>query len=774
MGNDEAAIKFLRSWTPGGPWALVAIQLDKKSIATVFTKNENEVKEFLSEYNGKRNIYFHVNPLIRKTKSKANKEDIREAVCLHVDIDPVDGKDWAKEHDRIMQLLTVSLPDGVQEPSVIIDSGGGFQAFWKLEVPSPLGGDAKACEEFELYNKRLEQVFKGDHCHNVDRIMRLPGTVNIPDDKKRAKGRIERLSTVLVNTDVKYSIDSFQKAELAFDDNSHPGGDYGIDVDLSGPKKPTGNLTDLDAWGVGDDVKMIIAQGSDPMRPLKGDNSRSAWLWVCITRLLEKGVPDRIIYDIVTDPKWPISESVLDKGNPDRYAKRQIKRAKEFGVNPDLMLMNEKYAVIEDLHGRCRVVRERYDSVMERTVLTVMDFADVHKAEDHRTVSWTDSSGKEHIKPKGKWWLSNPHRRQFSLMRFSPGFDEPGVYNMWRGFSYKPEEGDCSLYIDHIRNIICSGNETWFCYLIRWMAHCVQFPGQHGEVSIVLQGNKGTGKSLLATVFGSLFGRHFFHASDPGQVVGNFNAHLEDVIVLFADEAFFAGDRRQDQALKRIVTEKSLVIEPKGYDKRQCKSYIHLIIASNDSHVVRATGDERRYFILNVSSEKMQDRVYFGKMLKQMNEGGYEALLHYLLNIDLTDFDVGKPPKTEALKDQILRSLSPDDEWWFNKLDSARFFHDDGWPHEVFLEQLRKDYNAHMDTIKNNHRLNPTSLGKFLARVAPSLIKSKRRGTINGQRHEKYVLPPVEKLREEWDAIHSHLKWDDMEYEDLNRDDNPF
>ena len=49
-------------------------------------------------------------------------------------------------------------------------------------------------------------------------------------------------------------------------------------------------------------------------------------------------------------------------------------------------------------------------------------------------------------------------------------------------------------------------------------------------------------------------------------LVGHFNAHLQHCSVLFADEAFFAGDRSHESVLKGLITEETLLIEPKGVD----------------------------------------------------------------------------------------------------------------------------------------------------------------------------------------------------------------
>ena len=44
-------------------------------------------------------------------------------------------------------------------------------------------------------------------------------------------------------------------------------------------------------------------------------------------------------------------------------------------------------------------------------------------------------------------------------------------------------------------------------------------------------------------------------------LVGNFNAHLRDKLLVFADEAFWAGDKRAEDQLKAMVTEENNIVE---------------------------------------------------------------------------------------------------------------------------------------------------------------------------------------------------------------------
>jgi hypothetical protein len=173
-----------------------------------------------------------------------------------------------------------------------------------------------------------------------------------------------------------------------------------------------------------------------------------------------------------------------------------------------------------------------------------------------------------------------------------------------------------------------------------------------GEVAVVLRGAEGVGKGMLATQFGRLFGAHFRHITQAKHLVGNFNAHLQQCSVLFADEAFFAGDRAHEGILKALITEDTLLIEPKGIDPFVVRNCLHLILSSNNDWVIPAGADARRFFVLDVTSTRMRDFSYFAEIAAEMDNGGREALLDLLMRRDLSKFNIRSVPQTAALASQ--------------------------------------------------------------------------------------------------------------------------
>jgi hypothetical protein len=325
-------------------------------------------------------------------------------------------------------------------------------------------------------------------------------------------------------------------------------------------------------------------------------------------------------------------------------------------MDPDLARMNAEYAVVR-IGGKTRVVAMEESPTYPGSAIpvfsTIPDFIAFH-AKHKKEV---EIDGKTKRIGIGKWWIEHEGRRQYDGIVYAPNESPPGKLNLWTGYGCQAVKGDCNLYLEHIQENVCGGNSDYSNYLIGWMAFAAQYPARQGEVAVVLRGKEGTGKGMFAKWFGRLFGPHFKHILNAKHLVGHFNAHLQHCSVLYADEAFFAGDRSHESVLKGLITEETLLIEPKGVDSYSVRNCIHLIMSSNSEWVVPAGADARRYFVLDVSDQHMQDDRYFGALEDQMKSGGQEALLHFLLHeVTLDDFNLRSVPQTSALADQKTRT----------------------------------------------------------------------------------------------------------------------
>ena len=766
MRYDEVK-SFLGRLYPEGPWVLTAIPIEQRTTVTkTFIPGEDaHLTKWLGEHATTHNIYYSVNKPKDILNGKASRSDIDSVYYLHVDIDPRAGEDLIAEQQRILQTL-LNPPTGVPLPTAVIFSGGGYNALWKLREPFPIAGEPAAYETAKRYNQQIEILFGADSCHNVDRILRLPGTTNYPNARKQLRGRIPiEASLVFWEDDRVYPLSLFTPAPLV---QQLASGFSGNTVQVSGNIQRLTSVDELDKWSVPDKIKTLIVQGKDIFNPQRYP-SRSEIVFAVCCGLVRANVDDDTIYAVLTDPDFKISESILDKGsNAESYAIRQIERAHENAINPWLRQLNEHHAVIGNLGGKCRIIEEIEDEDLSRKIIIAQTFDDFRNRYSHVDIEvGTNSKGETITTPLGRWWITHNRRRNYERLVFSPGRSIPNAYNLWQGFAIHAIPGDKhASFLDHIKNTICSGNQTYSDYLIKWMARAVQFPNQPGHVAVVLRGEKGVGKSFFAVEFGKLWGRHFLSVSNPKHLVGAFNYHLMDCVVLFGDEAFYAGDKQHEGILKTLITEDFRVSEAKGRDSEIIRNYIHLIMASNHNWVVPAGGNERRFFVLDVDSKFIQQTSHFAAIANDLNNRGRESLLHFLLTYPLDDYDVRNVPKTAALDEQRAFSYDLYEEWWADKLREGRTlpWHD-GWCREIVTTELFYDFSTYARATNSRSRISPTQFGISLSKLLPGEypLTVQRRAAVEVtlmtgerkvvQRPRWYLLPTLDECRSHWDQL---------------------
>lgn len=787
------SLSFLKKYRPNAFWVLTAIPVEggKLVTATFGPDTAPKLETWLTKYGKDHNIYFSVNETISSdVTKKASRQEIRSVSYLHVDCDPRAGEPLRDEQIRILQRIRDFSPC----PTVVNFSGGGYQAFWRLEEPIQIDGDIAKAEAAKRFNMQLEILLGGDNCHDISRIMRLPGTMNRPNAKKRKKGRVEVMAELIhFDAAISYPIADFTAAQAVQTPASS--GFTGGKSELA-PEVNTGNIrriTDLDELDklgtkvVPGLVKVIINVGKDPDDSTRFDSRSEALFYVCCG-LHRAGIPDDIIFSIITDPDFAISESVVSLGSrAEAYALRQIERAKEYAIDPALDELNGRHAVIASVGGKCRVISEEHDYAFDRPKLEMQTFADFTNRYMHRKVKCgEDKNGGDQFMPMGKWWLQNNNRRQFDAIVFGPGQEVPGAYNLWRGFTCEAIPGNCDKFLEHIKTNICLGDEGHYTYLMTWLADAVQNPNHPGGTAVVMRGKQGTGKSFFAKAIGKLWGQHFLQISQSKHLVGSFNAHLRDCVILFADEAFFAGDKKSEGTLKAIITEEHIVVEQKGIDSEASPNYIHLIMASNSEWVVPAALDDRRFFVLDVADNHRKDTKYFGEIAAELNNGGYEALLHHLMTLDLSAVNLRKAPATDALNEQKQLNLSPEESWWYDKLHEGRVFsRQETWETALPKQEMLNDFIVFVKQYQGNYmnRCSMTRLTKFLARILPAgypAVKTVKVSPEPGASYATglafctnprcYVIPPLEECRKSWNVV---AGFDTVWQDALENNDSP-
>ncbi len=353
LAADIAEVETFLTWL-GGPARLVVIHPDLPKGAR--GQLRSTTFERIPEDNQTRNCYWHVNvPVASLSGPKAKKEEIGVVRFLHLDVDVRKSPDInpAEDLTRIERWLREQWPQGLPKWSGLWRTGGGFGILWRLAEPVDVAGKPNLVAAIEARMKAIIALFPdGDPaCANVDRIMRLPGTVNWPDERKRKRGRVPAMASIVDLNDSVHRLEDFPASKVA----AVPPPTATI-AKVAARSEPvaTSQGVDVAALAVPDRVKVILLQGVHPDEPKPKDNSRSVWVFDAVCNMIRAGTSDDVILSVLLDPKLGISESILELGpRAEKYARKQIasghrvaaQSSGEFQLNENGVLLKNQHNI---------------------------------------------------------------------------------------------------------------------------------------------------------------------------------------------------------------------------------------------------------------------------------------------------------------------------------------------------------------------------------------------------------------------------------------------
>ncbi|TXN20389.1 AAA family ATPase [Methylobacterium sp. WL9] len=192
--QEHSGVTFLRALDATGRHNLVAIGLGGEIEGRTFEPGAWEAMgAWIDVRNGRCNLYFSANePRAGADHAKLGKHEIGLIRCVYGDADPKDGTAFLEERERLRGIVR-ELAAAPVPPTFVIDSGGGMQPIWALDTKLPAETHIQAAEE---QGRGIARRIGGDHVQDISRILRLPGTLNIPKPSKRLRGQVERLARV--------------------------------------------------------------------------------------------------------------------------------------------------------------------------------------------------------------------------------------------------------------------------------------------------------------------------------------------------------------------------------------------------------------------------------------------------------------------------------------------------------------------------------------------------------------------------------------------------
>lgn len=431
------------------------------------------------------------------------------------------------------------------------------------------------------------------------------------------------------------------------------------------------------------------------------------------------------------DPEEPSHFVLEHERRPNPGWKKLFRAARHFSRHRILCEYQSRYTFVKDFGGQARICWHDENGRFRHRSL-----GSFKQAEEGNFIEVANGNGGTKRESAADYWLKSTHRRTAERAVFEPGRRvPPDVFNIWRGWPVKRREGlGHQDFLGHMWFNMCEEREDLFHWLIGWMADAVQNQHRTAGTAVVLRGPQGSGKNFWAERFMELFGPHALTVTNAEQVTGKFNAHLQHCSLLFANEAFFAGSNKEKNALKSLVTDGQIMVEPKGVDPFPVEKKFRLVIASNEEWVINVEESDRRFLVLEVDAgQHNNDREYFGQIMKDWVEGGREALLAVLYDWN-GRWDEGRIPETRAKLAQRELSLPPFKKWVHEQLDTGEL------PSSAELQ------NGWQFVVTDDL----PAKSKAMAAAMQEMGASSKRMSIDGSQRRGWHVPPLDDARANW------------------------
>lgn len=619
-----------------------------------------------------RNVYVTVNRVRDGVNRKPNKDDITGVRFAHVDVDPPKGKAsfTVEEGEAAYERLLAA------SPTTINWSGNGWQALWRLEPGTSV-------EDVETINRGLIDALGGDvGTHDVSRLLRVPGLINWPDERKRGLGRQPKSSSIVIG-DVGTIADA---AELLARYPAARAGDTKkrqscSEVDL-GNMKPL-SADDL-GLGAEDYLRCVIEE------PKGLDRSADTFQFAC--EALRQGLTQQQVAGVLLNAANAISAHCLDQSDPERAVRRTIEAAlgkdeiREFArkharererrlAADEGVTDHTKIWTLEDMLCDCVFIEDGSqvaDTTRRGCVLSLHDFKTSTAASTVALqVPTADGGYRTKRKRVAEVWLEHPNRRTVATQTFKAGAgiiaDAPSgssAINSWRGFRtmVPPEDWEIRVQplLDHIEWLF--GDQAGL--FLDWLAHTMQRPGELPSIAFIhIAPKTGMGRNLISSVIGRVFvGYAALSYNLSASLVSGFNGLLAGKVFAVVDEIEEGGWNRKyqiQQDLKQLVTEETRTINIKFGRQYVEWNACRWLIFSNSAVAIPLEDADRRFVVVRCNDDPQPDE-YYRRLYQLRDDPGFIAsFAKYLRRRDISSFSPGmRAPMTAAKQNLLDRSRS--------------------------------------------------------------------------------------------------------------------
>lgn len=257
-------------------------------------------------------------------------------------------------------------------------------------------------------------------------------------------------------------------------------------------------------------------------------------------------------------------------------------------------------------------------------------------------------------------WISDESQRAYETITCQPYNPLEGdptsefVFNEATPFAFEyikdPSQRD-TRPLDDLRYLLehLTTAETEAEYVLKYIADILQNPRVNPQVLIVFKGHmEGVGKDTINKTLNKLLGGEYVGSvGDMSLVFGTYNPILDKKLVLQFNECKSSQGHDNRDQLWDMITADENTIRQKYLVNKQQPNLTRVFASSNNPNPMQVG---RRILVCQTRCDKIITVAWFTEYYgdKLTDKHYMDSLGSALLDMDLSEFNVKKPPKTEV------------------------------------------------------------------------------------------------------------------------------
>ena len=216
----------------------------------------------------------------------------------------------------------------------------------------------------------------------------------------------------------------------------------------------------------------------------------------------------------------------------------------------------------------------------------------------------------------------------------------------------------------HLFHRVCRDYIPMYVYVRKYLAFLIQKCIVSRKMLVMISA-QGAGKGIILNPIVTIIGKWNVYNAHSSDGFDRFNSHLTGIILVFADEALFVGDKKLADKLKGMVTSDTIEVEAKFMNRMTIANTLNWILASNHDHAITSDEGNRRACVLNLLGELAGNQTALQrKVTMEIIDVSPRDLARVLYADDLRSYDptLAMPP-CDGTTAQTRRSLSGTKAW---------------------------------------------------------------------------------------------------------------